>query len=177
MCIEFNTWVSQFELNYWNKWTFPKHFNLLRCSCIHCRKFKYFEFRWLSMERWNKTEEKHHLLEPGNYTVVMKEMIAGKLSNVLSSAVVFFTDRTLQTSTWTTKTHTSETGGTSRIKHGITMMMESWNWLCVCVCVCVYIYHTFYLVAQKYYFAHKKRDISTETLLKAGLKFAQEGVN
>ncbi len=29
----FNTWVSQFELNYWNKWTFPRHSNLLRCTC------------------------------------------------------------------------------------------------------------------------------------------------
>ncbi len=30
----FNTRVSQFELNYWNKWTFPQHSNLLRCTCI-----------------------------------------------------------------------------------------------------------------------------------------------
>ncbi len=30
----FNTQVSQFELNYWNKWTFPQHSNLLRSSCI-----------------------------------------------------------------------------------------------------------------------------------------------
>ncbi len=22
-----------FELNYWNKWTFPRHSNLLRCTC------------------------------------------------------------------------------------------------------------------------------------------------
>ncbi len=29
----FNTRVSQFELNYWNKWTFPRHSNLLRCTC------------------------------------------------------------------------------------------------------------------------------------------------
>ncbi len=29
----FNTRVSQFELNYWNKWTFPQHSNLLRCTC------------------------------------------------------------------------------------------------------------------------------------------------
>ncbi len=28
------TQVSQFELNYWNKWTFPRHSNLLRCTCI-----------------------------------------------------------------------------------------------------------------------------------------------
>ncbi len=28
----FNTWVSQFELNYWNKWTFPRH-SLLRYTC------------------------------------------------------------------------------------------------------------------------------------------------
>ncbi len=30
----FNTWVSQFELNYWNKWTFLRHSNLLRCTCM-----------------------------------------------------------------------------------------------------------------------------------------------
>ncbi len=29
-----NTRVSQFELNYWNKWTFPRHSNLLRCTCM-----------------------------------------------------------------------------------------------------------------------------------------------
>ncbi len=31
----FNTRFSQFELNYWNKWTFPWHSNLLRCTCTH----------------------------------------------------------------------------------------------------------------------------------------------
>ncbi len=30
----FNTRVSQFELNYWNKWTFPRHSNLLRYTCV-----------------------------------------------------------------------------------------------------------------------------------------------
>ncbi len=30
----FNTRVSQFELNYWNKWTFPWHTIFLRCTCI-----------------------------------------------------------------------------------------------------------------------------------------------
>ncbi len=29
----FDTRVSQFELNYWNKWTFPRHSNLLRWTC------------------------------------------------------------------------------------------------------------------------------------------------
>ncbi len=29
----FNTRVAQFDLNYWNKWTFPQHSNLLRCTC------------------------------------------------------------------------------------------------------------------------------------------------
>ncbi len=28
----FNTQISQFELNYWNKGTFPRHSNLLRCT-------------------------------------------------------------------------------------------------------------------------------------------------
>ncbi len=36
----FNTQVSQFELNYWNKWTFPWHSNLLRCTCTR-RKGSY----------------------------------------------------------------------------------------------------------------------------------------
>ncbi len=31
----FNTRVSQFELNYWNKLTFPRHSNLLRCTCMY----------------------------------------------------------------------------------------------------------------------------------------------
>ncbi len=30
----FNTRVSQFELNYWNKWTFPPHSNLLRNKAV-----------------------------------------------------------------------------------------------------------------------------------------------
>ncbi len=30
-------WVSQFELNYWNNWTFPWHSNLLRCTCTFMR--------------------------------------------------------------------------------------------------------------------------------------------
>ncbi len=29
----FNTRVSQFDINYWNKWIFPRHSNLLRCTC------------------------------------------------------------------------------------------------------------------------------------------------
>ncbi len=29
----FNSRVSQFELNYWNKWTFPWYSNLMRCTC------------------------------------------------------------------------------------------------------------------------------------------------
>ncbi len=31
----FNTRVSQFELNYWNKWTFPRHSNLLKCTYVY----------------------------------------------------------------------------------------------------------------------------------------------
>ncbi len=30
-----NTRVSQFDLNYWNKWTFPQHSNLLRCTSVY----------------------------------------------------------------------------------------------------------------------------------------------
>ncbi len=35
--------VSQFELNYWNKWTFPRCSNLLRCTCKYL-KSQYFTF-------------------------------------------------------------------------------------------------------------------------------------
>ncbi len=48
----FNTRVSQFELNYWNKWTFPPHTNLLRCTCISFKDFKYItqgQFNCLSI--------------------------------------------------------------------------------------------------------------------------------
>ncbi len=31
----FHTGVSQFELIYWNKLTFPRHSNLLRCTCVY----------------------------------------------------------------------------------------------------------------------------------------------
>ncbi len=31
----FNKRVSQFQLNYWNKWIFPRHSNLLRCTYIY----------------------------------------------------------------------------------------------------------------------------------------------
>ncbi len=31
----FNTQVSQFDFNYWNKLTLPWHFNLLKCTCIY----------------------------------------------------------------------------------------------------------------------------------------------
>ncbi len=31
----FNTRVSQFELNYWFKWTFPRHSNLLKRTCMY----------------------------------------------------------------------------------------------------------------------------------------------
>ncbi len=36
----FNTQVSQFELNSWNKWTFPRHSNLLRCTCM-CQQWHF----------------------------------------------------------------------------------------------------------------------------------------
>ncbi len=36
----FNKWVLQFELNYWNKLTFPWHSNLLRCTCIYISAVK-----------------------------------------------------------------------------------------------------------------------------------------
>ncbi len=35
----FNTRVSQFELNYLNKWTFPRHSTLMRCTCTWRKKW------------------------------------------------------------------------------------------------------------------------------------------
>ncbi len=39
----FNTRVSQFELNYWNKWTFSRH---SRCTCIHLGLFRLVNSAW-----------------------------------------------------------------------------------------------------------------------------------
>ncbi len=39
----FNTRVSQFELNYWNKWTFPRHCNLLRCTCTFRKSSRFVD--------------------------------------------------------------------------------------------------------------------------------------
>ncbi len=36
----FNTRVSQFELNFWNKWTFSHHSNWLRCTCTYFLKYR-----------------------------------------------------------------------------------------------------------------------------------------
>ncbi len=36
----FNTRVSQFELKYWNKLTFPRHSNLLIYTCTICHSFQ-----------------------------------------------------------------------------------------------------------------------------------------
>ncbi len=46
----FNTRVSQFELNYWNKLTFPRHSNL-RCTCmlIFCSRHIYDYYQCLKM--------------------------------------------------------------------------------------------------------------------------------
>ncbi len=41
----FNTQISQFEFNYWNKWTFPRHSNLLRCTCTW-QNTSYKRSRW-----------------------------------------------------------------------------------------------------------------------------------
>ncbi len=41
-----NIRVSQFELNYWNKWTFPRYSNLLRCTCMWFTSVQIF---WTSL--------------------------------------------------------------------------------------------------------------------------------
>ncbi len=51
----FNTQVSQFELNYWNKWTCPRHYNLLRCTCIICNITDYL----MGMVDISRKEAKH----------------------------------------------------------------------------------------------------------------------
>ncbi len=42
----FNTQVSQFDLNYRNKWTFPRHSNLWRCTCVCAYIYIYNYFLW-----------------------------------------------------------------------------------------------------------------------------------
>ncbi len=51
----FNIRVSQFELNYWNKWTFPRHSNLLRCTCICMYIYIYiYIFFFCSLLFWSE---------------------------------------------------------------------------------------------------------------------------
>ncbi len=47
----FNTRVSQFELNYWNKWTFHLHSNLLKCTCI-CANISKSQKLFFSFKFW-----------------------------------------------------------------------------------------------------------------------------
>ncbi len=56
----FNTRVSQFEFNYWNKWTFPWHSNLLRCTC------KYTHTQGLTLTRANPPNAGGFQLWQGN---------------------------------------------------------------------------------------------------------------
>ncbi len=53
----FNTQVSHLELNYWNKWTFPRHSSLLRCTCISFQSVQIYTLLyvgyWLKETFWN----------------------------------------------------------------------------------------------------------------------------
>ncbi len=53
----FNTRVSQFELNYWNKWTFTWHSNLLRCTCM-------------SVSFWSLFSTRHTQEKPSHYPLL-----------------------------------------------------------------------------------------------------------
>ncbi len=48
----FNTRVSQFELNYWNKRTFPQHSNLLRCTCVCINIIIYYYIIYIILLLW-----------------------------------------------------------------------------------------------------------------------------
>ncbi len=52
----FNTQVSLFELNYWNKWTFPRHSNLSRCTCI-CVLFNVY--MWIKAYLFRRQNNRH----------------------------------------------------------------------------------------------------------------------
>ncbi len=53
----FNTRVSQFELNYWNKLTFTWHSNLLRCTCM-------------SVSFWSLFSTRHTQEKPSHYPLL-----------------------------------------------------------------------------------------------------------
>ncbi len=70
----YNTRVSQFELNYWNKWTFPRHSNLLRCTCIACtRGAQSCSWRSTVLQSSDPTLIKHTL---NNLQAILKTLIS-----------------------------------------------------------------------------------------------------
>ncbi len=75
----FNTRVSQFELNYWNKWTFPRHSNLLRCTCV-CIYIYIYIYIWkqkgLFIQKWKFC---HHQLVPNTVYIYLNCWIQKKI--------------------------------------------------------------------------------------------------
>ncbi len=69
----FNTQVSQFELNYWNKWTFPRHSNLLRCTCIWLNNP---EIDLIKQKSFKKITD--HLQQPYNNKQKIKKIVLVK---------------------------------------------------------------------------------------------------
>ncbi len=72
----FNTRVSQFELNYWNKWTFPRHSNLFRCTCILENHFaslrKRWEWKWINSHKKRLLEWSRIPLVATEYLISLK---------------------------------------------------------------------------------------------------------
>ncbi len=79
----FNTRVLQFELNYWNKLTFPRHSNLLRCTCtlvgIPCTD---------SRTPWNSLTNHHGFANPtlGNPGLEKEDPLCVKMTKTQLSS-------------------------------------------------------------------------------------------
>ncbi len=125
----FNTQVSQFELNYWNKWTFPQHSNLLRCTCI-CRIRKEWSCIWWI---WGGTTMGFTSYSPSDSHIHRKQLDPWEI-------IFNFSQHTMITAKYA-KTHIRQHISIGNTKtweqepYGCDIMVHSATWP-VCVCVC-----------------------------------------
>ncbi len=130
----FNTQVSQFELNNWNKWTFPQHSNLLRCTCI-CRIRKEWSCIWWI---WGGTTMGFTSYSPSDSHIHRKQLDPWEI-------IFNFSQHTMITAKYA-KTHIRQHISIGNTKtweqepYGCDIMVHSATWpVCVCVCgVCVW---------------------------------------
>ncbi len=90
----FNTRFSQFELNYWNKWTFPRYSNLLRCTCTiqrfkKCVLLNMFVETMIIVFRifwWKETSKEQCLFEIDIFCKIMNISLLSLLINLLTKS-------------------------------------------------------------------------------------------